>query len=206
VPEGLGCVIVAGGRSTRLPNKCFRTLGNRSLIAHVFERVSQVAKQVVVSVRSQDQAARIHVLLPAATVVLDETQIETPLAGFLSGLRAIRTQYVFVVSCDMPFVEPNLVRFLLSRAAGMSASLPTVGGVPQPLCAVYHRLRTVRAVEVTLQGGRFSVREMLAQLEGIVHVSEKELTEVDPLLLSFHNVNTDRDLAWAEQVLRKLPS
>ena len=201
----LGAVILAGGRGTRLPDKCFRMLGGKQLIVHVFERISQVTQEIVVSVKSKEQATRIRRLIHPAQVVLDKIEVQTPLVGFLSGLRAIQAPYVFVAACDIPFVEPNVIRLLFERAIGGAGAVPVADGkILQPLCAVYRRQSAIDAAEKSLESKRFGMLEMLTQLEGIVRVSKEELSNVDRQQLTFRNINTDADLAWAERTIKNL--
>ena len=180
-------------------------LGDKQLIVHVFERVSHVTEEIVVSAKSDEQAARIRRLIHRSRVVLDGIEVQTPLVGFLSGLRAIQAPYVFVAACDIPFVEPNVIRLLFEHAVGRAGAVPVSDGeVPQPLCAVYRRQSAIGAAEKSLESKRVSMLDMLTQLEGIVWVSKEELSKVDPQQLTFRNVNTHADLEWAERTIKDL--
>jgi molybdopterin-guanine dinucleotide biosynthesis protein A len=49
-------------------------------------------------------------------MVLDEEPGQGPLAGLLAGLSAARAEWVAVSACDLPRLETELFRLLLSRA------------------------------------------------------------------------------------------
>ena len=198
----LGAVILAGGRGTRLPDKCFRMLGDKQLIVHVFERISQVTQEIVVSVKSKEQATRIRRLIHPAQVVLDRFEVQAPLVGFLSGLRAIRSPYVFASACDLAFIEPNIIRELFQRAHDSDGAIPTDGELLEPLCAAYCREVALRAAEKSFERGEMSMLDMLTRLTRLVRVPLESLREVDPQLLSFRNINTGQDFAWATKMIQ----
>ena|SRR3972149_5009675 len=200
---GLGALILAGGRGSRLPDKCLKILGNKELILHVFEKISNVTREIVVAVKSSEQASRLGVLFPSAQIVLDEVSDQTPLAGFLSGLHAIGSQYVFVAPCDTPFIEPGVIQLLFQRALGNDGAVVMIdSGMLEPLCAVYRREPALRAAQEAIQSRRTSMLDVLAQIAKIVRVRSEELRKVDPQLLTFRNINTNEDLAWAERMIR----
>ncbi len=199
----LGAVILAGGESKRLPNKCFRLLGDKELILHVFHRISEVTQRIVFAVRDKEQAERVRQLLPGAQLRLDDTLGQGPLVGFLSGIRGVGAPYVLAVACDAAFVKPDVIRLLFRRAAGKKAAVPVDGkGLVEPLCAVYHRESALRAGQMSLETGDMSMRGMLKRLEDFVQVPMDEFRKFDPDLLSFKNINTLEDLGWATQLVR----
>ena len=178
-------------------------LGGKQLILHVFERISQVTQDIVVVVKTAQQADRVQQLLHATPVVQDNIQGHSPLVGFLSGLRAIRKTYVFAAPCDTAFIEPDVIRLLLQRAIGNDGAVPIAdGNLLEPLCAVYRRESALRAAEKSIQNGRLSMLEMLAQLATLVRVPVGDIRRVDPQLLTLRNVNTEQDLAWATEIIQ----
>ena len=199
VASELGAVILAGGRGVRLPDKCFRTLRGKELIVHVFEKIYVITREIVVAVKSGEQSNRVQRLLREARIVLDETDEEAPLAGFLSGLRAIKSQYVFVAPCDTPFIQPQVIRLLFQHAVELDGAFVVKGeGTLEPLCAVYHRDRAIRAAEDSIKARRMSMHDMLQGLEKLVRVPVDEIRKFDPELLTFWNINTPEELARAE--------
>ena len=203
-PRQLGAVILAGGRGTRLPAKCFRMLGDRGLIVHVFERISQVTQEIVVAVKDTEQASAARQLLPAAWIVLDGDKSESPLVGFLSALRVITTPYVFAAPCDTPFIEPNVIRLLLKHALGNDGAIPiNEDKMAEPLCAIYRRESALKAARNSIESGSKSMADVLARLAMVMRVPADDIRKVDPGLLTFRNINTEQDLRWASQFVKK---
>src|SRR3972149_12248662 len=143
--DQLSAVILAGGKSTRLLDKCFSTLGNKELIVHVFEEIHDVTQEIVIVAKSPEQARRLQHLLPAARIVTDEMKEQSPLIGLLAGLRAIPVPYVFAAACDTPFIKPAVIRFLFQRAIGNDGAVMIGDGrMREPICAVYRRASALR--------------------------------------------------------------
>ena len=67
----------------------------------------------------------------------DRFVVHSPLVGIHRGLSASRADLTFVVACDMPFVKPRLVEFLLAQAEGFDVVVPVVRGCHEPLCSAY---------------------------------------------------------------------
>jgi molybdopterin-guanine dinucleotide biosynthesis protein A len=130
-----------------------------------------------------------HPELPA---IPDRYPGEGPLGGILTALHHTPSDWNLIVACDMPEVSAAFLGELLARAdrSGAGVLLPCgPDGLPQPLCAVYHR----RALAVMEQHFSHGVRKVMAALEGLV-VERVAVAE----LSVFQNVNTPED--WAVYV------
>lgn len=202
--SSLGALILAGGRSRRLEDKCFRILRNKELILHVFGRVGTVVDEIVVALRNQEQVDRLRNLLPTSQIVLDENQNEGPLIGLLSGLSVIKTPYVFAAACDTPFIEPNVLRLLHRRAIENDGAIPVWDdGRLEPLCAVYCRDSAMQAAKRSVETGNMSMLGMIGRLDKLMRVPVEEFRKIDPHLLTFRNINTPEDLEWAERAIQR---
>ena len=56
----LGAVILAGGKATRLPDKCFRLFGRKEFVLHVYERVSIAVSEIVVVGKTVQDVGRLQ--------------------------------------------------------------------------------------------------------------------------------------------------
>jgi molybdopterin-guanine dinucleotide biosynthesis protein A len=197
----LGAVILAGGKATRLSDKCFGLLDGKELVLHVFERVSLAVSEIVVVGKNARDVSRLRGVLPNAHVIHDEFPAQSPMVGLLCGLQALETEYVFAVACDMPFLEPQVIRSLLVQATGRDAAVPYSNGKLEPLCAVYNRIKAMNAASDCLQSNRTSILDMIKELKHVTLVNKEDLRRDDPRLLTFLNVNTETDLKNAKGFL-----
>ena len=200
----LSAVILAGGRGARLPGKCYGRLGDKELILHVLDRVSQATQEIVVSVKSKEQAVCVAQLRPSVQVVLDDSQSQSPLIGFLLGLRVVKGMYVFAAPCDTAFIEPGVIKLLLQRAIGNDGAIPlNEDNFLELLCAVYRRKSAQLAAEESIEEGDLSMHAMVARLPMFVRVPMEDNQTVDPNLLSLRNINTELDLVLASDLVHR---
>src|SRR5689334_2792881 len=136
--EQTGAIILAGGQSRRMGrDKALLRLqpeGPR-LIELVLAAVTPLVSSVVISTNRPDDYRWLNWPL-----VEDNFKgFAGPLAGLEAGLTASPARLNLVIACDLPFVNPALLKYLLSQLQGAAAVIPlNREGRPEPLCAVYH--------------------------------------------------------------------
>lgn len=82
-----------------------------------------------------------------------------PIGGLLTALRHISTPALFLVACDMPFLDAGLIR----RMAGELAGYDAVAIPGEPLHAAYSA-RILPVVEAQIAAGDYSVQRLLKKL------------------------------------------
>ncbi|WP_423745003.1 molybdenum cofactor guanylyltransferase (plasmid) [Haladaptatus sp. SPP-AMP-3] len=195
-------VVIAGGRSTRFgeSDKAVAPLAGVAMIRRVADELVDVVDELVVNCREDQRAAIDDAMsdypLPVRFAI--DTDPDTgPMAGIRTGLAACDHDYAVVVACDMPFVDPAIVSYLLNRADGYDAAVPRLDdGWFHPTHAVYRPDPMVEACAAALARGERRIVEPLFELEYVV-VEEDELREHGSLD-SFENVNTREEFERAE--------
>jgi len=93
-----------------------------------------------------------------APVVGDNVAGCGPLGGIEAALAVSDTELNLFVPVDAPLLPEGFLRWLRMRAetTGAVATLPVLGGRPEPLCAVYSR-RLREGLRRSLEGGEFKV-------------------------------------------------
>jgi molybdopterin-guanine dinucleotide biosynthesis protein A len=115
------------------------------------------------------------------------------LGGLHSALYLASTSRIFVLACDMPYVDPALVGYLARQPARWDVVVPRVRGYLEPLHAVYSR-RCIKPIEELLKGGGRKIIDVYPRVR-VRQVPEEEIRPLDPELRSFLNINTPADLA-----------
>lgn len=190
-------VIAAGGKSSRMGrDKAFVPLAGKPVISRILARLAEVFTLPPLIVTNSPEAyANLEVqterdLLPG----------QGPLSGIQAGLYYAVTPYIFVVGCDMPFLQPEFIRFMLARVQGYDAVVPETGEKIHPLHAVYSR-RCSAAIEAGLAQQQHKAASLLSKLN--VYYIRPEATAMRQLAeQSLTNINTPEELADAEAMVQ----
>ncbi len=187
-------LVLCGGASRRMGrDKAALPFGDESLLERVVRIVSQAVDEVWLVAR-EGQTLAGPTTLPVAR---DPATGLGPLAGVVAGVRAMRAESAFVVSCDSPLLQADLVRHLLALGRGHDAAIPFVDGHYVPTTAVYAK-SILPAAERLLDRGELRPR-LLVEEPGVRVVPEEDITRVDPELRSFRDCDTPEDY---EELLR----
>jgi molybdenum cofactor guanylyltransferase len=196
--EALTVTILVGGYGSRMGgvDKAALELNGKPLIEHVLEAVSPFAAETFV-VANDDRLAGD----PRFTVLHDPEPHAGVLPALLIALDAATSPLLLLLACDMPFVNRNVVGFLLDLAATHDAVMPYVQSFPQAMHAVY-RVAPCREAVRNLLADESGGRRMISFLDDVdaIRVPEDEIRKIDPEIRSFFNVNTPYDLEAARHL------
>jgi len=185
-------IVLAGGKSLRLgQDKTSLVIDGRRLLQRVIDLVASLADEVIVVTSDQHKGLALFSDL-SAKVVVDIYPGKGSLGGIYTGLRASNFSHSLVVACDMPFLNPALLRYLVSLAPEFDVVIPRVRDLLEPLHAVYSK-NCLAPAEELLQRGQLKVLDIFDQVK-VRYVEEEEINRFDPEHLSFFNINTQKDL------------
>lgn len=171
------------------------------LLCRVVRRVREVASPVVV-VAAPDQD--VPPLPEDIEIARDAIEGRGPLQGIAAGLDALagRARAVFVSSTDAPFLEPALIRRLVTlRGDAYDIAVPRDEGRLHPLCAVYG-VEARAEIAAMLASGTLRATLLLDRMRTIAAdrallLADPDLASADPDLASLRNVNTPEEYAAA---------
>jgi molybdopterin-guanine dinucleotide biosynthesis protein A len=186
-----GAIILSGGKSQRMGKaKSELIIGKKTMLQHVVD-IFHLAVDHIVVVCAPDQPLP----LTDSDVIWANDVVggQGPLRGVQAGLLALppHVERVFLSSCDAPLLKPELVAHLFSYPNQTKAVVPLIGGIPQPLTAVY-AADILTTVTQLLATGERSLQALLRNIDAHF-VSEEVIKQVDPSLASFENANTPDD-------------
>ncbi len=116
-----------------------------------------------------------------------------PLGGIYTGLSASSASANIVVACDMPFLNTELLRYMLELAPGFDAVVPRLKeGLVEPLHAIYSR-DCQDHLKKLLERNQLGLGPFL-KLIRVRYIEQAECQRLDPRLLSFFNINFPSDL------------
>ncbi len=190
-------LILAGGRSRRMgyKEKALLPIGDKIILEHVMDALDGVVDEIIISLRDAPQQELLNNYTQGHDVVLDKLQDVGPLSGILEGSKAANGEYVFVVACDMPYINTDVVELLFKRAEGHDAAIPIWENEDlEPMHAVYRtHPMTVETEKAILRNEKFVLAPVF-KMKDLVFVKIDEIRELDPYLRTFVNVNTPDDV------------
>ncbi|MCS6304029.1 MAG: molybdenum cofactor guanylyltransferase [Nitrospira sp.] len=189
-------VLLAGGKSRRMgEDKRFILVGQRTL----FERSCAVLRDLfehVCVVIAQDSPS----FQADVPVVRDLIPDCGSLGGLYTGLRLAKTQHVFLTACDMPFLNPDVVRYMVRLKDQADIVICRWATRLQPAHAVYGR-GCLPVIEEMITLHNKKIYSMIDHPALRVRViAEGEIRQIDHDGRSMFNVNTPSDLEQARSV------
>jgi molybdopterin-guanine dinucleotide biosynthesis protein A len=173
--------LLVGGAGHRMGRpKQMLTAGRRTLAEIAAESVASAAARILLL-----GAGEVAPALDDVPRLPDAPGLKGPLAGLASALRWAPQATWLVAACDMPWIVPRAVEWLLSqRQPGRWAVLPrTADGRVQPLLAVYEP-QAAHLVEGLIRSGNSAPR-LLADHDAVATPAVPEELE-----RHWSNVNT----------------
>ena len=191
-------IVLAGGMSRRLGrDKAVETIGGQALISRVLDGLSQVADELVVVVNNHERAEELP--LPDSVVAAVDIYPDTgSLGGIFTGLSASGNEWGIVVACDMPFLNLELLGYLLSLRNSHDLVVPVIEHRPEPTHAAYSKV-CLPAMETRLRANDLKIAKFFDDVRA-KYVSQRHVEEFDPSKLSFFNINTEEDLTRARML------
>ena len=191
--------VLAGGKSIRMgKDKAFLEFKGRILLARGLELAAGVAKEVRIVGDPSKFAA-------FGRVIEDIYCEHGPLGGIHAALKSSSTELNLMLAVDLPFVEPNFLKHLVSVARNASAvvTVPRAGDGLQPLCAVYRR-GFAEVAEQSLAQGKNKIDALFAVVETRI-LGQEELSGAGFSGRMFNNLNTPEEFQKAAKMASEDP-
>ena len=179
-------IILAGGLNSRMGghNKALLNVGGKRIVDRIQEVLVPVFDEILLVTREP----MIYRDLPFR-VVEDLFDVRSSLTGIHAGLVQSRARYGFVVPCDAPFLQPDVIRAILAEVTpDVDVVVPSDGTYFQPLCAVYSK-RCLPYIEAMLSRGDLKIYNFFGDVN-LKTIPMERLAQADPQQRTFINVNT----------------
>ncbi|MDH3868269.1 MAG: formate dehydrogenase accessory sulfurtransferase FdhD [Desulfuromonadales bacterium] len=184
---GVTGVILAGGASLRMQSdKSLLPLQGARFIDHVHGVLNELFDEVLIVTNSPENYTDID-----CRKVPDIHVGKGVLAGIHSGLWHANHDKAFIVGCDMPFINTQVVRSICTEADPADVVLPVHAGGFEPLHALY-RKNCINAIVEQLDAGQRRIVSFFPQVH-VRNLADESWQDVDPQGLSFRNINTPEE-------------
>jgi len=179
-------IILAGGKSRRMgTNKAFLRLGDTSLIENQVKKLCGIFDEIIIS--ANDYALYERFKLPVVHDIFPGRK--GPLAGICSCLKHASYPYAFVIACDMPNINENLILFLQNQIEeNYDIIVPKTSRGPEPLHAFYSK-NCIPVMEECLKKDDLRLVDFLSMVRAR-YVTEVEFAVINNSARAFINLNT----------------
>ncbi|MDP1758186.1 MAG: molybdenum cofactor guanylyltransferase [Thermodesulfovibrionales bacterium] len=187
--------ILAGGENRRIPLlKGHIEINGKKIIDSSVNLMRNLFGRVVISTNTPELY-----FYCGAPMIGDIINQRGPLTGIFSVLSNIKDDAIFVVACDMPFLNGQLIRYMVDKYNNFNsgtnkwdAVIPVFEGKPQPLFGIYSK-NILGIIEERLNKGLKKLKDLLTEIN-VLYIKEEEVRQIDPEGRSFLNINTMEDL------------
>lgn len=191
-------IIVAGGKNSRMgTDKALLRVGSRTMVENTIRELEKVANNIMVVTGKPEAFA--HLGLDMVTDIFPNCG---PLGGIHAGLTYSSTAVNLVVACDMPFIQPEILKHLAGHGKDYDVVIPRLGTYLEPLTACYNK-SCLPVIEDQLRAGRFKITSFFSRVN-VMYVDRDKLAQLADIDYVFFNVNTPEDFNRARDLKKKL--
>ncbi len=197
----ISVAILAGGLSSRFgSNKALTPIDGQPIIERVMAAVHGLSDDLYLVTNTPELYQHLGLRM-----VADILPDGGALRGLHTALSSADRPWVLCLACDMPFVQPALLKHVLAltQTAEWGAVVPRHPGGAEPFCAAYRREVCLPEIEPLLANRRYRLQGLLDRVP-VRYIEPPELNDFDAELLSFINVNTPDEWTVAEALARRL--
>ncbi len=190
----VGFVIQAGGLSTRMgTDKGLVLLRGKTLVAWILDQLDSIQTEKFIISNQPESYAQFGI-----PVFKDVVPGIGALGGLLTALTHAQNELVFVLACDMPFLDLPLMAQMLASADGYDVVIPRLGKPEntEPFRALYRKSCLVPVNQAVAHAKRRAI-SFFPDVR-VNYFDLAEFSDSDPSTWSFFNINSVEDFARAE--------
>jgi molybdopterin-guanine dinucleotide biosynthesis protein A len=182
--ENVTGIVLSGGKSSRLgTEKGLKIYGSKPLVSYSIAALEPLCSEILLSANYELEIYSKFGL----KIVQDEIRGIGPLGGLLACLKQSQTRFNLVLSCDIPFVETDLLKYLLAQIDNEQVVVPVHGdGVVEPLCG-YYNTNVISQIEESLRSGNYKVLDFINKIRLKKILIDEKLPFFNEQL--FYNIN-----------------
>ncbi|HBP88535.1 MAG TPA: molybdenum cofactor guanylyltransferase [Nitrospirales bacterium] len=198
--QNISGVVLAGGKSRRMgKDKRLLEWKGSTFLDTVCRTMWDLFDEVILVTATEDYPCE-HLPVRLVTDVIPQ---KGSLGGIFTGIKEASHPFVFVVACDMPFLNS----FVISRICGLPQSdvvMVKLSTGYQPLHGRYSK-RCSFIMEQMIHDGNLRIQSLVKEASLSVQIVDESIfQDIDPHGYSFLNVNTPSDFEFARKAASQL--
>ena len=176
-------VLLAGGKSRRMGrDKALLEVFGEPMFRRTLQLLEMFFDTIIIAGDRPD-------LTPPGIPTIPDIYPGSALGGLHTGLKNAKTDWIFVVPCDMPCPDSRIMKLLLQNRAGFDAVVPKTAAGYEPVFALYHK-NCLPHMEEMLGNNQFRIYDFYQRIL-IRYLDETQLP--DGWQEALFNINTPED-------------
>ncbi len=171
-------MVLAGGKSTRMKrNKALLNVEGVSFVERIVETLEQRFSRICISANCPDEYAFLEY-----PIVPDVFEDSGPLAGIHAVMKSERTEYLFVVTCDIPFINTDVIDTIIDKRESDKILIADDGLRSHYLVGLYPRIILEELEKFLERDGR--------QVGVFINSVNHKTVDVSAFSYALKNINT----------------
>ncbi len=185
-------LLAKGEKSKRIKeDKALIFLGKEPLIKIVIKKIYPLFKKIfLVSINPEKFTNYENKKIK---IIKDDLKCG-PLGAIYLGLKNSLTSYNFVFAVDMPFLNPDFIKYMLEKPKDYDILIPKYKKHIEPLHSIYHK-KVIFEIENLLKLKNYKVMGIFPKFK-VQYVYQQEIEKFGKPEILFFNLNTKRDLKY----------
>ena len=178
--------ILIGGESKRFGSlKWQTTINGQTILDRIWDACDGIGNRYVIGKKKPDSISY--------PFIKDELEINAPINGLYTALKYSRTDWILLLSCDLPLIDSRVFNKLWdSKSENCDIVIPVSNDKIQVTCGFYQK-RIFTKLESEIQNGNYSLFKLVEKLNPCyINFGNNQ---------SFLNMNTKKDLRTVEKIL-----
>jgi len=151
-------VLLAGGASQRMGyDKALIKLEGDALYTRALELLRLYFRTIIIAGDRPDLSC------PGIQAIPD-IYPGSALGGLYTSLRSVKTDWIFVSPCDMPYPDHRILELLIANRNGFDAIVPRTPEGYEPVFAVYHK-KCLPVMEAMLKRGEYRIYDFYQKIK-----------------------------------------
>jgi molybdopterin-guanine dinucleotide biosynthesis protein A len=182
-------IILSGGKSSRIgQEKGLIDFRGKPLISYAINVLKRLTDSIIIGANNElNRYKAFH-----CPVITDEKIGMGPIGGLYTTIKNSNYQKNYIISCDMPFINPELLRYLYQNMGDADIVVATQGaGKIEPLCGVYSR-KILPEIENAIRNGHYKILDLFNKVQTETVLINDDLPFYSDQL--FYNINRPEDI------------
>jgi molybdopterin-guanine dinucleotide biosynthesis protein A len=197
IKQDISCIVLAGGKNSRMgKQKIFLRLGESTILESQIGLLREIFEEMIIVTNTPDAFQKVD-----SKVIRDIVSGRGPIGGLYSGLSVSSNIHNFLVACDMPFINLELIQYMINQIEEHDIVIPISSQGLEALFAIYS-INCLENIMQQVELGNFKLVDIL-QSHRVRYISREEIHDFDPEEHSFFNINTPGDYEEAKKIWQK---